>query len=232
MPASFLSSGWWTCRSKRPTAQARSPQPYTPILPRHSHSASGSPNPGWGGVVGGSQLACCRAVGSIGCPHPPLPPHTHTAGDGCCTWARLPLPQSRPSTCSTPRQELESRAWPSGLGRVCRWQSPRGCSRHGHEHRVGTAVRKPHEDSFWPCALPQFPQRWMSHADVQKGDVPRGRNTPTQVTQATQAKACCIRENEGQHELPDDLGGGCPAFRFPPSDPAATLQFHSPEVLS
>lgn len=37
------------------------------------------PKPRLGRSGGGSQLACCRAVGSIGCPHPlPPAPHTHS----------------------------------------------------------------------------------------------------------------------------------------------------------
>ena len=84
------------------------------------------------------------------------PTTTTTAGDVCCTRAWLPLPSSGTETqaCSTLTQKLESRCCPAGLGRAHRWQSPGGCGRHGHGHRISTALRKPQEDSFRPCPLP------------------------------------------------------------------------------
>lgn len=131
-----------------PVYEARGPGrgPLSPTLPSRPDGSYCRCQVGeerWGPQV------CWHAAGpreSTGCP-------PATAGDGRRTRPRLPCPQPRP-----PRARLPARSRRAGLGHLV-WVVCRGCSRRGHGHRAGPAVRKPREDPFRPCALPQLPQR-------------------------------------------------------------------------
>lgn len=130
------------------------------------------PKPRWGSRGGTLRHAgtCCRAsVGRHWLPHPPLQLAMGTApGPG----SPYPSPGTRTWACLTPSQELKSRLCPSGLGCARRWQNPRGCSRYSHGQRISTALRKPHEDSFLPCPLPQLLKGDVT-CRCAEGDMPR-----------------------------------------------------------
>ena len=107
-----------------------------------------------------------------------------TASDGHCSLAQLPLRQAR-------QQDLgilgsQPRSWRSDpvhlVWGVCiGWQSPRGCGRCGHRHRINTALREPCEDSCWPFPLPTA-LVGPCHMHVCERQKRHGvRNTPTQA---------------------------------------------------